>query len=153
MIYGTVRIRRLLSCIMIYLTKSKYRVIITPWTVISPLLDCPMKAPLNQSRCHVVLENQTGNAFRKRQFYFVILSFLTCYITSAGQVNDITCRSRIINILGSTEPVGIVEVGTNGIVTVKTTWQIYVVTLLWSLKSENWFPGYQEFLLSNFPCH
>ena len=34
-------------------------------------------------------------------------------------MNDITCRSRIINILGSTEPVGIVEVGTNGIVTVK----------------------------------
>ena len=34
-------------------------------------------------------------------------------------MNDIACRSRIINILGSTEPVGIVEVRTNGIVTVK----------------------------------
>jgi len=45
-------------------------------------------------------------------------------------VNDITCRSRIINILGSTEPVGIVEVGTNGIVTVKAAHVTLIVSLV-----------------------
>ena len=50
----------------------------------------------------------TGNEYRKRKFCMVILSFLTRYIPSAGQMTDITCRFRIISTLGSVEPARIV---------------------------------------------